>query len=100
MSMVCQYYNDCKPAGVNIKIQMPKKEQLNESIPIEIKRTRSYELNNKSECFDPTFIGSPSNIFMNTLKTRMDEYYSENHILSIPRRERANSIEMFIRKHV
>lgn len=104
MSLVCQYYNDCKPFGVvnTTKIQMPKKNNINANItqPIEIKRTLSYELNNKSECFDPTFTGSPSNIFINTLKNRMDEYYADTSLSVARPRERANSIEMFINKHV
>jgi stringent starvation protein B len=103
MSLVCHYYNDCKPFGVvnTTKIQMPKKKNIDENItqPIEIKRTLSYELNNKSECFDPTFTGSPSNIFVNNLKNRMDDYYSDARLTMMHCRERANSIEMFIRKH-
>jgi hypothetical protein len=103
MSLVCHRYNDCKPFGVvNItKIQMPKKKNINKKItqPIEIKRTLSYEVNNNSECFDPTFTGSPSNVFMNTLKNRMDEYYADTSLLVVHRHERTNSIEMFIHKH-
>jgi hypothetical protein len=81
---------------------MPKKKNINGNItqPIEIKRTLSYELNNKSECFDPTFTGSPSNVFINTLKNRMDHYYADTPLFVMHCRERANSIEMFIHKHV
>jgi hypothetical protein len=99
---MCYYYSNGKSFEVSeLTINMPKKEKLNESNtkPIEIQRTLSYELNNKSECFDPSTSGSPSNVFMTTLKNRMDEYYSETRLFSIPRRERANSMEMLIRKN-
>lgn len=99
MSLVCYYYSNCNTSRNNIN--MPKKEKIHQSIerPIEIKRTPSYELNNKSECFDPNISSSPSNVFMTNLKNRMDTYYSDMCLTSMCRRERANSMEMFLRKH-
>jgi hypothetical protein len=101
MSLVCHYYNDCNLFAGNLKIKMPKKEKLNENItrPMEIKGHVSYELNNKSECFDPNVSASPSNVFITTLQNRMDKYYADAILISLHRRERANSMEIFIRKH-
>ena len=108
MSLVCHYYNDCNQIPVLKnkkieKIELPRKNKLNtmiSSCPIEIKSNDiSFELNNKSACFDPTIMNSPSNVFIHNLTNRMNEYYSD---LSISQeymtRGRSNSMEVFISK--
>lgn len=106
MSLICHYYNDCNqfPQLKNEKIELPRKNELKKPIsscPVAIKSNDiSFELNHRPECFDPSIINSPSNVFIHNLSSRMNEYYSE---LSIThenlRRERSNTMEMFIRKH-
>ena len=105
MSLICHYYNECNqfPQLKTEQIQLPRKNEINKPIssgPIAIKSNNiSFELNNKSECFDPNTIHSPSNIFINNLTNRMNEYYSD---LSISQeymtRGRSNSMEMFMPK--
>jgi hypothetical protein len=106
MSLICHYYNDCNtfPHLKNKKIEFPQKKELHKPIssnPIAIKSNDiSFELNNKSGCFDPNTKHSPSNAFIHNLTNRMNDYYTE---LSITHehlhRERSNTMELFIIKH-
>lgn len=106
MSLICHYYNDCNqfPQLKNKKIELPRKNELTKPIsscPMVIKSNDiSFEVHNRPACFDPNTMHSPSNVFIHNLTTRMTEYYSELSIAQeYARRERANSMEMFIRKH-
>lgn len=111
MSAICHYYNDCNQfenvvSTHNVKIQLPKKQKIyKHTTPIAIHSNgsvASFELNNRPACFDPTISNSPSNVFIHNLTNRMNEYYADmgfstnNHTSS--RRDRANSMEVFIRK--
>ena len=106
MSLICHYYNDCNqfPQIKNEKIELPRKNELKKPIsscPVTIKSNDiSFELNHRPACFDPSTTNSPSNVFIHNLTSRMNEYYAD---LSIThqhlRRERSNTMEMFIRKH-
>ena len=111
MSAICHYYTDCNQfenvvSSHNIKIKLPKKQKIyKHTTPIAIHSNgyvASFEVNNRPACFDPTITNSPSNVFIHNLTNRMNEYYADmgfstnNHIA--PRRDRANSMELFIRK--
>ena len=108
MSATCQYYNNCNQfenvvSTHTVKIQLPKKQKIHKhTIPVAIHSTNttSFELNNRPVCFDPTITNSPSNVFIHNLTNRMNEYYSDMGFSANnpPRRDRANSIEIFIRK--
>ena len=113
MSAVCHYYNDCNQfehvvSSYNVKIKLPKKQKIyKHTTPMAIHSNgsvaaASFEVNNRPACFDPTISNSPSNVFIHNLTNRMNEYYADmgfstnNHTSS--RRDRANSMEVFIRK--
>jgi hypothetical protein len=106
MSAVCQY-NDCNQFEKmvpmkNIKIQLPKKQKIykqTKPIAMSAADSISYEINKKPTCFDPNTTNSPSTVFIHNLTSRMNEYYSDNNIHATnPRRDRANSMEIFMRK--
>ena len=106
MSLICHYYNDCNqfPQLTNKKIELPRKNELIKpvsSCPVAIiSNAISFELNNRPACFDPSITNSPSNVFIHNLTSRMNEYYSDLSISQeYARRERSNTMEMFMRKH-
>lgn len=104
MSVVCYDCNeyDTMVPMKNIKIQLPRKQKIyKQSHPIAIRAADSisYEINKNPTCFDPNTMNSPSTVFIHNLTSRMSEYYSDSNIYPyIPRRDRANSMEIFIRK--
>jgi len=104
MSVVCYDCNEYEKMVPmkNIKIQLPRKQKIyKQSHPIAIRAADSisYEINKNPTCFDPNTMNSPSTIFIDNLTSRMSEYYSDNNIhANNTRRDRANSIDMFIRK--
>lgn len=104
MSLVCYYYSRCIPEIEHKKIDLPRKNESTKprsSCPMAIKSNHiSFELNNRPSCFDPNTKHSPSNIFIHNLTSRMTQYYSDLSIAQeYARRERANSMEIFINKH-
>ena len=106
MSLICHYYDDCNQFLQlhNKKIELPRKNELTKPIsssPVAIRSNGvSFELNNRPACFDPSITNSPSNVFIHNLTSRMNEYYTELSITQeCARRERSNTMEMFIRKH-
>jgi hypothetical protein len=58
-------------------IQFPKKTVIQKNNQISIKNTAmNYDVCHSSSRFDPNMSSSPPNAFINTLKQRMDVYYT------------------------
>lgn len=68
-------------------IHLPNKEKvdMNEksSYSYNPSYTNSFSLSTSTNVFDPNISGSPPNLFMNSLKHRMDIYYEKKSSKSI-----------------
>ena len=64
----------------NLKIEFPKTklktENINKSSEIV---SQYYDVYSIADRFDPNISGSPPNVFISTLKQRMDVYFSDAH---------------------
>jgi hypothetical protein len=62
-------------------IHLPNKEKLDinqkSSYPYNPSYSNSFSLSTSTNAFDPNISGSPPNLFMNSLKNRMDIYYEK-----------------------
>jgi hypothetical protein len=60
-----------------VKIRLPKKNMRNTNIQITPNNFYNYELQPIRDCIDPNISTSPPNNFIELLKKRMEQYYTE-----------------------
>lgn len=61
-----------------VNIRLPKNNTCDINIQTKTKKYYNYELQPIRDCFDPNISTSPPNNFIELLKKRMEQYYTES----------------------